>query len=158
PVTWGGKNSENVVWKVPLLAKDDKVRLDMNQSSPIVLAGMVFVTISYWPPDSSAKDYPEHHVIAFDADTGKRVWDTKVAPGPWLLSDLRGGYTAPTPAADVERVYAFFGSSVIAALDRKGDIVWRKEIAPFAFDVAIGASPVLYKDTVLVICEMTRGS
>ncbi len=155
PLTWGGKGNDNIAWKSPLLATDEKVRLDNNQSSPIVVGGHVFVTMSYWPATSTFKEFPEHHVIAFDAAAGKRLWDVKVAPGPWLLSDLRGGYTAPTPAADAERVYVLFGSSVLAALDRKGNPVWRKEIVPHAFDVAMGTSPVLYKDTVLVICEMT---
>jgi outer membrane protein assembly factor BamB len=158
PLTWGGPKDENIRWKAPLLATDDKVRLDNNQSSPIVQGGRVFVTMSYWPSASTVKEYPEHHVLAFDADSGKRLWDEKVPPGPWLLSDLRGGYTAPTPAADAERVYVLFGSAVFAALDHQGKLLWRKEITPFAFDVCLGTSPVLYKDTVLVICEMTKGS
>ncbi len=158
PLSWGGKTNENILWKSPLLPSDEKVRLDNNQSSPIVAGGQVFVTMSYWPAASTVKEYPEHHVIAFEAAKGTRLWDVKVPPGPWLLSDLRGGYTAPTPAADADRVYALFGSAVLAALDRKGAIVWRKEITPFAFDVAMGTSPVLYKDTVLVICEMTNKS
>ena len=76
--------------------------------------------------------------------------------GPWLLKDLRGGYTVATPAADGERVYVLFGSSVAAALDADGKIVWRKEIAPFAFDVAAGTSPVLYRDTVLLQWDQTN--
>ena len=57
-----------------------------------------------------------------------------------LLKDLRGGYTAPTPAVDPERVYALFGSSVLAALDVKGQLLWRQEIKPHFFDVALGAN------------------
>ena len=73
---------------------------------------------------------------------GKRLWDRRVKPGPWLLKDLRGGYTAPTPASDGRRVYVVFGSAVIAALDFEGNEVWRKEIRPYeSFDVAIGSSP-----------------
>jgi outer membrane protein assembly factor BamB len=153
PLTWDGKTMQNVLWKVPLLDNKDKVQLDQNQSSPIVHGEHVFVTISYWPPASKKDTFPEHHVVCFHTKDGKRLWDTVVPPGPWLLKDLRGGYTAPTPASDGERVYALFGSSVIAALDLKGNIVWRKEITPHAFDVALGTSPVLYQDNVLVICE-----
>ena len=43
-----------------------------------------------------------------------------------------------------------------AALDAKGKIVWRKEITPFAFDVAAGTSPVLYRDTVLLQWDQTN--
>jgi outer membrane protein assembly factor BamB len=156
PLTWGGKTQENILWKVPLLETRDKVQLDQNQSSPVVRGEHVFVTVSYWPPTTKKEDYPEHHVICFHTKEGNRLWDTVVPPGPWLLKDLRGGYTAPTPCTDGERVYVLFGSSVLAALDLKGNIVWRKEITPFAFDVAIGTSPVLYKDNVLVMCDMIR--
>lgn len=158
PLTWGGPTNEHILWKAPLAATDDKIRYDNNQSSPIVAGGRVFVTMSYWPSTSTPKEYPEHHVVAFNAADGKRLWDEKVAPGPWLLSDLRGGYTAPTPAADAERIYVLFGSAVLAAFDRQGKQLWRQEITPHDFDVCLGASPVLYKDTILVMCEMTKGS
>src|SRR5262245_40811071 len=71
PLTWGGKTNENIVWKAPLLAVDGEVRLDNNQSSPIVAYDRVFVTASYWPSANTVKDFPEHHVIAFDARDGK---------------------------------------------------------------------------------------
>src|SRR6516164_7303568 len=102
PLTWGGKAQENLLWKVPLFPSD-KVRRDQNQSSPIVWGERVFVTVSYWPEGVSEKEYPEHHVLCFHRDDGRQLWDVKVKPGPWKLTDLRGGYTAPTPACDGHR-------------------------------------------------------
>ena len=81
----------------------------------------------YWPEGVAQSEFPEHHVACYRADDGKLLWDTQVPPGPWLLKDLRGGYSAPTPCTDGERVYVLFGSSVLAALDFDGKIVWRKE-------------------------------
>jgi outer membrane protein assembly factor BamB len=157
PLTWGGKDGHNVLWKVPLFDGKEKVRFDQNQSSPAVHGERVFVTLSYWPAGvTPEKEPPEHHVVCFRTSDGKRLWDTRVAAGPWLLKDLRGGYTVPTPAADGERVYVLFGSSVAAALDREGKIVWRKVMTPFAFDVAVGTSPVLYRDTVLLMWDQTN--
>ena len=153
PLTWGGNDGENILWKRPLPGADGKAKLDNNQSSPIVQGGRVFVTVSYWPSGVEQKEYPEHHVVCFRADDGAPLWDVKVDPGPWKLGDLRGGYAAPTPAADAERVYVLFGSSVLAALDHDGKPLWRKEITPYDFDVAVGCSPVLYKDTVLLQCD-----
>lgn len=156
PVVWGGKDDRNVVWKVPLYAGTEKVRFDQNQSSPVIRGEQVFVTLSYWPPAARPeKEVPEHHVVCFRTSDGQQRWDTRVPAGPWQLSDLRGGYTAPTPATDGERVYVLFGSCVAAALDRDGKLLWRKEISPFAFDVAVGVSPVLYKDTVLFSWDQT---
>jgi outer membrane protein assembly factor BamB len=156
PISWGGKDQTNVLWKAPLYEQADIARRDQNQSSPIVWGERVFVTLSYWPAGVSDTEYPEHHVICFGAKDGKRLWGTKIAPGPWKLTDLRGGYTAPTPACDGQRVYAVFGSAVIAALDLEGKPVWRKEITPHAFDVAIGASPIVHKDTVLMTCDLLK--
>lgn len=35
-------------------------------------------------------------------------------------------------------------------------MAWRKEITPHNFDVTIGSSPVLFDDTVLMLCAMTN--
>src|SRR4051794_35654012 len=153
PLTWNGKTGENVRWKVPLPGQDGPAGQDQNQSSPIVRRGRVFVTASYWPGKTDAKQFPEHHVACYRAADGKQLWDATVPPGPWLLSDLRGGYTAPTPAADDYRVYFVFGSAVVAALDHDGKPVWRKEVVPYKFDVALAASPVLVGDTVILQCD-----
>lgn len=157
PLTWGGNNQDNVLWKSALFPSD-KVRRDQNQSSPIVWADKVFVTSSYWPEGVSDKEYPEHHLTCFAAGDGSRLWDVAIPPGPWKLTDLRGGYTAPTPATDGMHVFALFGSSVLAAVDFAGKIAWRKEITPFQFDVAIGTSPIIYQDTVLVTLDLKGGS
>jgi outer membrane protein assembly factor BamB len=156
PLTWGGPKKINVLWKVPLFPSD-RIRPDQNQSSPIVWGERVFVTVSYWPESVPTKSYPEHHLLCFHKEDGRRLWDRKIPPGPWLLTDLRGGYTAPTPACDGQRVYVLFGSAVLAAVDMDGKLLWRKEITPHDFDVAIGTSPVVHGDTVLVLCDLLLG-
>jgi outer membrane protein assembly factor BamB len=153
PLTWGGKAQENVLWKVPLLK--GKVDPDHNQSSPIVWGDRVFVTVSYWPDGVTRKKFSEHRVHCFSTKDGKWLWEATVAPGPWLLNDFRGGgYACSTPATDGKRVYAVFGSAVIAAVDfNSGELVWRKEIKPHTFDVAFAASPVIFEDKVILVCD-----
>lgn len=160
PLKWGNKDNTNVLWKVPLPGVEAKAAPDQNQSSPIVHGNKLFLTASYWPGGKAdPKVQPKHHVVCHSTADGKRLWDVTIEPGPWLFSDLRGGYTAPTPAADADRVYAVFGSSVIAALDHAGTLVWRTEVKPFKFDVALAASPVLANGTVILQCdEMDRES
>jgi outer membrane protein assembly factor BamB len=103
---------------------------------------------------------PEHFVTAYSTADGKEIWSTPLEPGPWKRNDFRsgpgGGYASPTPATDGERIYCLFGSAVIAALDMQGKIIWRKEIIPYTFDVTIGSSPVLYKDTLILLCAMAK--
>ena len=156
PLKWGGDEKANVRWQVPLKGQ--------GHASPIVSGDAVFVCTVEWPTNSGPREktMPAHHVTRYRTTDGKLMWDTLVPPGPWLRTDFRsgpgGGYAAPTPATDDKRVYCLFGSSVLAALDFDGKIVWRKEIIPHTFDVTIGASPVLFRDTVLIFCAMAKAS
>ena len=153
-VKWGGPDAENILWKSPLVGE--------GHASPIVWGDHVFVCTAHW--DESVQDrskvIPEHHVLCYRATDGRQLWDVTVPPGPWLRNDFRsgpgGGYAAPTPATDGKHVFVVFGSSVIAAIDFNGKSVWRNEITPHSFDVTIGSSPVLYQDTVLMLCAMSR--
>jgi outer membrane protein assembly factor BamB len=156
PLKWGGEEKANVRWQVPLQGQ--------GHASPIVSGDAVFVCTVDWPANSGPreKSMPAHHVTRYRALDGRLMWDTLVPPGPWLRTDFRsgpgGGYAAPTPATDGQRVYGLFGSSVLAALDFDGKILWRKEIIPHTFDVTIGTSPVLFRDTVLIFCAMAKAS
>jgi outer membrane protein assembly factor BamB len=142
PLSWNAKTGEGIAWKAPLPKAHNA------WSSPIVCAGRVFVTVAQVEPVS-------HHVLCFDAKDGRPLWDTTVDPGPWILKDLRGGYGAPTPCSDGTRVFVVFGSAVIAALDFDGKIAWRRDLENYAFDVALGASPVLFGETVILDCDQT---
>jgi outer membrane protein assembly factor BamB len=151
PLTWGGKDGANLLWKAPLPVE--------GQSSPIVGRDRLFVAGVHWPHGPTPNEFPEHHVLCYAAADGKLLWDTQVPPGTWKLNDLRGGYGIPTPATDGEHVYVVFGSAVLAALDLEGKLAWRKELPlPYDFDVALAASPVLYRDTVLLVCDQTKKS
>jgi outer membrane protein assembly factor BamB len=142
PLTWDAKTGENIAWRAPLPKSDNP------WSSPIVSGDRVFVTCVTNQPVT-------HRVLCFAKADGKPLWETAVEPGPLILKDLRGGYGAPTPCTDGQRVYAVFGSAVVAALDFDGKIVWRKELANYAFDVALGSSPILHHDTVILDCDQT---
>ncbi len=143
PLTWNAKTGENILWKSPLPKSDNPY------SSPIVWGDRVFVTCVVNQP-------LEHHVLCFQVGDGKQLWDVTVPPGPWLLKDLRGGYGAPTPTTDGKNVFVVFGSAVVAALDFDGKIIWRKELEKINFDVAMGGSPVLYEDTVILDCDQNN--
>ncbi len=153
PLTWDA-NGQNVLWKTPLPATDWKAKSDHNQSSPIVWQDRVFITMAFWPVERAAEEFPEQHVSCYRASDGHRLWDTQIPAGPWKLTDLRGGYAAPTPVTDGERVYVEFGSSILAALDWDGHLLWQKELADWqSFDVAIASSPILYRDQLLLLAD-----
>jgi outer membrane protein assembly factor BamB len=156
PLEWGGADAKNVLWKMPLKGN--------GQASPIVWGDQVIVCTVTWPdsvePGRRGKVLPEHHLTCFDLAGGKQQWDTLIPPGPWTRDDFRngpsGGYAAATPATDGKMIYAAYGSSVLAAVDMQGKLVWRKEIVPFTFDVTLASSPVICGDTVLVLCAMSK--
>lgn len=138
PTTWG--EGKNIIWKTRLPKAHNPY------SSPVVWEDRLFLTSCTCEP-------LEHHVLCFDANSGKLLWDTAVEPGPLKLTDLRGGYGAPTPCTDGERVYVAFGSAVVAGLDFQGRLLWRKELQKRAFDVAMGSSPFVFGDTVILLCD-----
>ena len=154
PVKWGGKDKANVRWTAPLVGE--------GHASPIVWDTRVFVSTVAWDPSvpDRKKVIPAHHLLCWRAADGERLWDTAIPPGQWLRTDFRsgpgGGYAAPTPATDGKLVFCAFGSSVLAAVDFAGRIVWRNEIEPHTFDVTLGSSPVLYRDTVILLCAMAK--
>ncbi len=153
PMRWDAKTGENVLWKAPLPLGDGAP--DHNQGSPIVAKGRVFVTSCVWAADADRKaTQPKHHVTCYRLADGKQLWDRIVKPGPWVISDLRGGYAAPTPASDDKRVYAAFGSSILHALTLDGEPAWSQVIPDHAaFDVAMAASPVVFGDTVILLTD-----
>jgi outer membrane protein assembly factor BamB len=153
PLRWDAKTGENILWKVLLPFGNGSP--DHNQGSPIVAKGRVFVTNCVWSANADRKaTQPEHHVTCYRLSDGKQLWDQVVKPGPWTISDLRGGYAAPTPASDGKRVYAAFGSSILHALTRDGKPIWSQIIPDHAtFDVAMAVSPVVFGDTVILLTD-----
>ena len=154
PIVWGGPVNENVLWSSPLPGQ--------GHASPIVWDHAVIVCTIQWPDgvQDRKKVIPEHHVTCYRTTNGELLWDTLVPPGPWLRTDFRsgpgGGYAAATPVTDGKLIYCAFASSVLAAVDFQGNIIWRKEIIPYSFDVTLGSSPVLYGDTVILFCAMAK--
>ncbi len=150
--------TENVKWSAEI---GDGI------GSPVVVNGKVFVTsITYEPgkeppaelPEGEAKPYPtQFNVFCFDAKTGEKLWDKSYLAGDRPLPTIHAtnSYASCTPAADNERVYAYFTRIGLVALDVKtGEQVWQQKIEEpfFVFDWGPGMSPVLYKDK-LFFCQ-----
>ncbi|HVS15987.1 MAG TPA: PQQ-binding-like beta-propeller repeat protein [Thermoanaerobaculia bacterium] len=144
PVEWDGSGAQ-VRWKARVPG--------VGNSSPIVSRGRVYVTTAY-PVDAAAPEGDQWRaVLAFDAATGAELWRTEVFAAPAEKRHWLNTLAGPTPLADGERVYAYFGST-LAALDRQGEVVWRREVSPrYAEESRYGAasSPVLAGDSVVVV-------
>jgi outer membrane protein assembly factor BamB len=149
PLTWGGKKNENLLWKAKLEGR--------SYSSPIAWGDRVFLCSAARQTDKEVKDkvVPPHYVHCFRATDGKELWNTSLPPGKWP----DGYYAIPTPVTDGKLVYCWFGSGVLAALDFDGKIVWRKEKpGPYSVYPGVSSSPVLYGDTILILCDQNKDS
>jgi outer membrane protein assembly factor BamB len=136
--------TKNVRWSVEL---GDAV------SSPTVAAGRTFSTAMLVSKAGPLK----FAVFAFDAITGRKLWQRDFDAGPQPLPPIEktNSYASATPAADAERVYIYFTRLGLVALDaRTGADVWCHPLPKpfFIFDWGPGASPVLHKN-MLLFCQ-----
>jgi outer membrane protein assembly factor BamB len=95
-------------------------------------------------------------VTALDRDTGKKVWEHAVA-AEGELPELheKHNLASPSPVTDGQRVYAWFGTGQILALDLGGKVVWQRhlarEVAPVTILWGPGSSPTVYGDTLYLL-------
>lgn len=114
--------------------------------SPVVAAGRVFT--------SAMVDDQTMGLYAFDAASGDQLWVRK-----WPIGDIApvhktNSHASTTPAADGERVYFYFATLGMVALDAEtGTDIWHRELPVpyFVFKWGAGMSPVLYKDLLLFV-------
>jgi outer membrane protein assembly factor BamB len=139
----------NVAWKVAIPGP--------GTSSPIVCGDRVFVTCysgyGLQKGGGEVKDL-RRHVFCFDRTTGAQRWERVVEPklpeceftGPIV----QHGYATSTPVTDGERVYVFFGRTGVLAFDLDGNPLWHVEVGKSLNGWGSGASPVVYKELVIV--------
>jgi outer membrane protein assembly factor BamB len=133
PVHWSA--TENVAWKTPIPGE--------GYSSPIVWGKQLFIT--------SATDKGRScHVICLDAETGQVRWDREVFQQELRRKQPNNSYASPTPVTDGQRVFAVFNDGSIAAVSVDGKPSWTYREIKFFSEHGLGASPILYKDLVIM--------
>lgn len=145
PVKWG--ESDNLAWKVKLPGP--------GASSPIVFKDRIYLTCytGYFVPGEAdgKQENLKRHLIAMRRSDGGVIWDRPVATKLPEESQIRDhGFAANTPAADSERVYVFYGKSGVFAFDHDGKQLWQADVGSKTHGWGTSASPVLYKDLVLI--------
>jgi outer membrane protein assembly factor BamB len=146
PIAGGGGGGQ------PRLARDDRS-----------LAGRE-AAIAAAAPDAADADAITFVVEAFDRVGGRRLWIHRTrAVGPFPALHEKHNLATPTPVADDERVYAWFGNGQLVALDLKtGEPAWARhlgtEYAPFDAQWGHGSSPARYRDLVILLCDHRTSS
>jgi hypothetical protein len=173
PVQWDAVKGMNILWKteVPGLAI----------SSPIVWGGAIYLTTAIssdttqkfrtglYGDTDSATDLSPHiwKVMAYDKKTGKLLWEKTAHQGvPKTRRHPKSSQASATPVTNGKVVVAWFGSEGLYAYSPDGKLLWSKDLgiqsAGWFFDPdsewGVGSSPVIYGNTVIVLCDRQKDS
>ncbi len=154
PLKWSA--SEHIAWKAALPGP--------GTSSPIVVGDKVFVTCWSGYGDGGSGDIGQlkRHLVCLGKADGKALWDSAVPAAqpedPYEGMLREHGYASSTPTSDGERVYVFFGKTGALAFDMTGRQLWQTPLGTRSNDRrwGSGASPILYKD-ILVVNALDEG-
>jgi outer membrane protein assembly factor BamB len=183
PTTWSAR--ENIAWSAALrglgssspIVWGDQVfvtsqvgRTRLQPGSHPMLARDDATLVTREKPIGGRRDDPTAGadpafliVESFNRSDGRRLWEYRVeARGPFPDLHEKHNLATPTPVTDGERLFAWFGTGQIAALDLRGRVVWEKHLgqdySPFDINWGHGSSPVLYKDLVILLCDHESAS
>jgi outer membrane protein assembly factor BamB len=147
PTQWSV--DENLLWKTELPGRSN--------ASPAVTSDRLYLT--------SQTEDNSLWVIAIDRSDGQVAWRKKVghgalaAQGPQNLYAHRHNPATPSPAADEQHVWAYFGTGLTVCLDRSGQLLWQRDLAKefgaYVIRFGMASSPRLWGDLLYIAC-MTK--
>ena len=158
PIDWS--ETENVRWKVALPGR--------GHSTPVVWGDRVFVTTAepfgdQLPPRTSGapgahdnRSVTQRHrfvLLCLQRRDGKTLWRRDLHEAlPHEGGHNTASLASASPLTDGHHVFAFFGSHGLFCLDLNGTPVWNKQLGRMnsKHGHGEGASPVLYKQTLIV--------
>ncbi len=184
PTTWDG--SENIAWKAELrglgvsspIVVADRVFVTyqigkgvrQRGTHPTLARGPGADEGVEQPLGGSRTDAPDVEdttitfaVAAFARSDGSLLWEHEFAArGPRHPVHDKHNLASPSPVSDGERVYAWFGTGQIVALDMNGVPLWQRhlgeEYSPFDLQWGHASSPTLYGDSLILLCDHPRQS
>src|SRR5690349_17457552 len=168
PLEWS--ETKNVKWKVKLPGK--------GTATPVVWGDKVFIltAIAAQKPAEAAPaagtpagdnrrggggfgrgekptEVHEFAVLCLDRKTGKTVWQKAAKQEiPHEGHHQDHGFASASPVTDGEVLLAYFGSRGLHCYDMDGNLKWSKDFGDMITRNGFGegASPALYKDTVII--------
>jgi outer membrane protein assembly factor BamB len=130
PVTFGP--DDKVLWKQAL---------PPGHSSPIVWRDHIFLT---------AVDDGALVLMALRQRDGTRLWQHRVPAEGLEKTHPFSSPASSTPATDGERVYAYFGSYGVVAVDFDGKEVWKRPLQLLPNMYGTGTSPIVVDGKVIL--------
>ena len=143
PLTWS--DTENVIWSVDVPGR--------GSSSPTVVGDRLYLT-------SCDEAAGSQSVYAYDRAGGRLAWTKQVHASGAMRKNARSTGASSSIACDGERLFVAFptsGAVVITTLSLGGEQLWQTTLCEYLIHQGYGASPFLYKDTVLVAADHKGG-
>jgi outer membrane protein assembly factor BamB len=134
---------ENVLWKVALPGTGN--------CSPIVWDKHLFL-------QSASLDGQQRSLLCLDTADGKIRWQRSIPAGSAKIR-ADSSLASSTPTTDGQAVYVSFwdGKDVlVSAYDFQGNVLWNKNLGTFNSQHGAGASPILYKDKLILANDMDK--
>ncbi len=156
PTEWSAQ--KNVVWKLKLPGA--------GASSPVTLGNRVFITAysgyALDAKDPGKQDDLKRHLLCVDRAKGSVLWSKEFAAvlpeHKYAGEGSYHGYAPSTPITDGERLYVFFGKSGVYCFDLDGKQLWHAFVGKNTNGWGSGASPLLYKNLLIVNASIESGS
>jgi outer membrane protein assembly factor BamB len=107
--------------------------------TPVILGDKVFVS-------STDRKTKSLQALCLDRKTGKILWQHKTSDR--MERDDRSNYASPSPVADADRVFFFYGDGTFVAYDHDGKELWSRSVTEdhgeFAFLWTFSSTPLLH--------------
>lgn len=142
PVEW---TEEDYNWKADLPG--------IGHSSPVLWGKKLFIT-------SGDPATGELLVMRLNADTGAEVWRKSLVTSKHHLH-ARNSYASATPCVDAEQLYLPVVTPdeyTLTAFNHDGETIWQTGLGPFNSEHGFGASPMIYKDLVIIANDQKGSS
>ncbi len=164
PTRWGP--DDNIAWRVPLEG--------LGTSTPVIWGDLIFLTsqLGTGPIDERGAQFPGTRraasrtridgvtlvIQAFRRDDGGIAWEHRL-PATGHIPAVHRNHNLATPSVvtDGDRLFAWFGTGQVVALDLAGHELWSRHLGedyvPFDVLWGHGSSPQLYDDLLILQCD-----
>ncbi len=172
PDTFNVETGTNIRWTTPIEG--------LAHSSPVIVGDHLYLTtavkegedtlkVGLYGEIGSVQDDSKYQfkVLCVNRKTGDILWTKTAWQGvPVIKRHPKGSHAASTPAADASHVVAFFGTEGLYCYNPQGELLWSKNFGTLDSGYymvpdaqwGFASSPVIYKDKVLVQCDVQGDS
>lgn len=135
PTTW---TADDFRWRVPIAGA--------SHSQPVIWGNRLFLT-------TANQGGTERTLLCLDKTDGRELWAKTFAATPTKPGNRNSGFANASPVVDGEHVVALFVSRDhfwVRAFAHDGRELWSRDLGTFESQHGHGASPMIYRDTVIV--------